>query len=130
MSKKRPPRESWKDKPDEHDFPAAANYLSLLFPEPETTAIVDALKDAGTIYRQAKDLMRASLLALLPVDNPHVAADLKKVKRGELLSPVLLVRGRAEAGLPLIVADGYHRICASYHLNENADIPCRLVDRP
>jgi hypothetical protein len=30
--------------------------------------------------------------------------------------------------LPLIVADGYHRICASYHLDEDADIPCRITD--
>ena len=50
--------------------------------------------------------------------------------RGEPLSPVLLVRGRAAAGTPLVVADGYHRICASYHLDEDADIPCRLVDAP
>lgn len=130
MSKKSAPRENWKNKPDEHDFPAALDYLSLLFPEPDSAEIVARLKDAQTIYRKAKDLMRASRLALLPVENPHVAADLKKVKRGELLSPVLLVRGAAAAGLPLIVADGYHRICASYHLDENADIPCRLVVSP
>jgi hypothetical protein len=30
--------------------------------------------------------------------------------------------------MPLIVGDGYHRICASYHLSEDADIPCRLAD--
>jgi hypothetical protein len=41
---------------------------------------------------------------------------------------VLLVRGAFGSGVPLTVADGYHRICASYHLDENADIPCRLVD--
>jgi hypothetical protein len=42
---------------------------------------------------------------------------------------VLLVRGRLGAAeVPLTVADGYHRICASYHLNEDADIPCRIVD--
>jgi hypothetical protein len=130
VSKKSAPRENWKAKPDEHDFPAATDYLSLLFPEPACAEIVARLKDAETIYRKAKDLMRASRLALLPVENPHVAADLKKVKRGELLSPVLLVRGQAVAALPLIVADGYHRICASYHLDENADIPCRLVVSP
>jgi hypothetical protein len=55
----------------------------------------------------------------------EVARALKKVARGEALSPVLLVRGT-----PLVVADGYHRICASYHLAEDADIPCRLVDAP
>ena len=30
----------------------------------------------------------------------------------------------------LTIADGYHRICASYHLDENEDIPCRMVDLP
>jgi hypothetical protein len=40
------------------------------------------------------------------------------------------VRGRLDAHVPLTVADGYHRICASYHIDEDADIPCRIVDRP
>ena len=31
-------------------------------------------------------------------------------------------------GVPLIVADGYHRICASYHIDENADVPCKMVE--
>jgi hypothetical protein len=59
-----------------------------------------------------------------------VAIDLEKVRKGELLSPLLLVRGSAGHDVPLTVADGYHRICASYHINENADIPCRIVDAP
>jgi hypothetical protein len=29
--------------------------------------------------------------------------------------------------VPLTVADGFHRICASYHLDEDADIPCRIA---
>jgi hypothetical protein len=57
-----------------------------------------------------------------------VAKDLKKITQGRLLSPVLCVRGMMRAGMPLIVADGYHRICASYHLDEDADIPCRITD--
>jgi hypothetical protein len=28
----------------------------------------------------------------------------------------------------MTVADGYHRICASHHVDEDADIPCRIVD--
>jgi hypothetical protein len=31
-------------------------------------------------------------------------------------------------GVPLTIADGYHRVGASYHLDENADIPCQLAD--
>ena len=72
----------------------------------------------------AKDILRASGLALLPPDNHEVTKDLNKVKAGTKLSPVLLVRGT-----PLWVADGYHRVCASYHLDEDALIPCRIVGR-
>ena len=87
-----------------------------------------ALKLAPSVRHQAKDLLRASGLALLPIDNVHVASDLAKIDRGEPLSPVLLVRGDFRRGVPLTIADGYHRVCASYHVNENADIPCLLVD--
>jgi hypothetical protein len=74
--------------------------------------------------------LRASGLALQSEENPHVAGDLKKVRKGKPLSPILLVRGDAMQGLPLIVADGYHRICASWHIDEDAAVPCRIVDRP
>ena len=57
-----------------------------------------------------------------------MAKDLKKVAQGRLLSPVLCVRGIVRADVPLTLADGYLRICASYHLDEDADIPCRVVD--
>jgi hypothetical protein len=65
---------------------------------------------------------------LLAPDNFHVSKDLKKVADGRLLSPVLLVRDTMRHEVPLIVADGYHRICGSYHLDEDADIPCRIAD--
>jgi hypothetical protein len=122
------PREHWKKEPEEHDFPAATDFLSLLFTETECAAIVDALRSASTVRRKAKDLLRAADLRLLPEQDAEVRKDLMKVAGGEPLSPVLLVRGRA--GSPLIVADGYHRICASYHLDEDTEIPCRLVDVP
>ena len=122
--------EHWQDAPEEHDFPAAADYLSLLAPASEVAKAVDALRIAGTVHRKAKDLLRASRLGLLPPDNLHVRKDLEKVASGKRLSPVLLVRGRVDKGVPLTVADGYHRICASHHLDENADVPCRLVAWP
>lgn len=92
--------------------------------------LVQALKDAPLVRRKAKDLLRASQLPGLPPGNVHVAKDLEKVRSGQRLSPVLLVRGDALRGVPLLVADGYHRICASHELDEDADIPCRLVDLP
>lgn len=124
------PAEHWQDQPEEHDFPAAADYLSLVAPAGEVAKVVEALKSAQTEHRKAKDLLRASRLSLLPAENVHVKKDLAKVDAGKALSPVLLVRGRGDKGTPLTVADGYHRICASHHLDEDADVPCRLVAWP
>lgn len=121
-------RQHWKDEPDDHDYPAAADYLSLLLPEAEARELSDRLRAAPFVHRKAKDLLRASELPVLGPDNVHVAKDLDKVRRGRALSPVLLVRGRLGDGIPLTVADGYHRICASHHLDEDADIPCRIAD--
>jgi len=120
-------KEHWKSEPDDHDYPAAADYLSLLMDKGEVTNAVAALRKAALTHRKAKDLLRASRLPLLPADNVHVKKDLAKVDSGHLLSPVLLLRGRLDGDVPLTVADGYHRICASYHLDEDADIPCRIA---
>ena len=57
-------------------------------------------------------------------------ADLKKLKKGKALSPVLLVRGNAATGAAMTVADGYHRICASWYKDENIPIACRIVSLP
>jgi len=77
-----------------------------------------------------KDILRASGLALLPADDQHVAEDLAKVTAGKQLSPVILVRGALSRGFPLQIADGYHRVCAGYHLGENNDNPCRIAELP
>jgi len=123
-------KEHWQPDPDPHDYPAAADYLSMLLPEKTVGELVSRLKDAPLSHRKAKDLLRASRLALLSAKDPEVVRDFKKVDRGERLSPVLLVRGDLTVDVPMTVADGYHRICTSYHLNEDEDIPCRIADWP
>ena len=122
--------EHWQREPDKHDFPAAKTYLSLIAEPSLVEKLVKLLEHAPTSTYEVKDLLRASRLPLLEETNKHVAIDLDKVKRGEKLSPILLVRGRFVKGRELVVADGYHRICASYWLNENSPIPCRIVDVP
>ena len=117
--------EHWKDDPEEQDFPAARTYLSLLVPPDVAKKVARSLERSTELeHYMAKDILRASGLALLAADNHEVAKDLAKVKAGTKLSPVLLIRGT-----PLWVADGYHRVCASYHLDEDASIPCRIVNR-
>jgi hypothetical protein len=121
-------KETWKEAPDDHDFPAAEDYLGLLMPTAGAKRVVRRLRSAPLVRRKAKDLLRASRLPALPPENFHVARDLQKVKEGKQLSPVLLVRGKLTSDVSLTIADGYHRICASYHLDEDTDIPCRIAD--
>lgn len=117
----------WKDEPDPHDYPAAASYLALIADPVTADVLVERLRNAPIEHRKAKDILRASGLPALPLENVHVAKDVAKVKADTALSPVLLVRGDIHRGYPLQIADGYHRVCASYHLDEDTDIPCRLV---
>lgn len=119
---------SWKPAPEQHDYPAAAAYLSLLAPPADVADLIARLRAAEQTPWKAKDILRASGLPLLPGDNPHVAANLDKIRKDKPLPPILLVRGDLRAGLPLQIADGYHRVCATYHTDENTPIPCRLVD--
>ncbi len=115
------------DDPEAHDYDAAADYLSLGADADAVAATVDALRTASPTLRKAKDILRAARLTLLPASNGHVRTDLGKIADGKKLSPILLVRGDFRTGSPLQVADGYHRVCASYLTDENTAIPCRLV---
>ena len=117
----------WGTEPDEQDYPAAEDYLALLATPAQVSEIVAALKAAPVVFKKAKDLLRASRLPLLPADDAHVARDLKKIKKGKQLSPILLVRGNLTTDVALQIADGYHRVCASYHTDENDDIPVKIV---
>ena len=118
---------TWKNEPDQHDYPAAASYLALIADPVTADVLIDGLREAPIECYKAKDILRASCLPALPIDNVHVAKDLAKVKANTALSPVLLVRGDIHRGNPLQIADGYHRVCASEHLDEDTDIPCRVV---
>jgi hypothetical protein len=118
---------SWKKRPEPEDYDGALNFLSLIFPSAKSERLLRALRKATTVQRAAKDLLRASNLALLARDEPHVDDDLSRIHKGKPLAPVLLIRGDMARGVPLIVADGYHRICAICYYDESAPIPCRIV---
>ncbi|MEV0670521.1 hypothetical protein [Mycobacterium sp. NPDC050441] len=124
------PKIHWLDKPETHDYPAAADYLDLIADSDTVSGIIDALRGGTVAHKKAKDILRAAGLPLLPKDNAHVKADLQKVDQGTALSPILLVRGRLSRTVPLQIADGYHRVCASYYIDENTDIPVILATIP
>lgn len=115
----------WLDEPEDHNYPAALSYLGLLIDEAEANAVVERLRVAPMARFKAKDILRASRLNLLGASNDHIEKNLAKVEDGRALSPLLLVRDPALRAV--IVADGYHRLCAIYRLDEDAWIPCRIV---
>jgi len=115
----------WLDEPEEKDYPAALSYLNLVYNIDEATKIVEGLRAAPVSQFKAKDIFRASSLSLLGISNDHVEKDRKKINKGVSLSPILLVRD--DANRKLIVADGYHRMCAVYSFDEDAIIPCKII---
>ena len=124
MAKKKP-EIKWLSEPEEHNYPAAESYVSLIYDAPTASAFVRKLKRAAMSEFKAKDIFRASGLSLLGVSNAHVEKDQKKLEAEKELSPLLLVRD-ANNG-KVVVADGYHRLCAIYSYDEDAIVPCKIV---
>jgi hypothetical protein len=119
----------WSKQPVGEDYLAALGYLCLIIAAPQAKRLVSRMRNARPFNRAAKDLLRASTLPLLSPEDSAVARDMKKIQKGKPLSPVLLVRGDAYEGAALIVADGYHRICAAYHQDEDAEVACLMASR-
>ncbi len=115
----------WFIKPQDHDYPAAISYLSLILKPLEAKDIAGALENAEMGEFAAKDIFRASGLPLLGAGNGHVDQDRTKIILGDKLSPLLLYRDKVN--VKLIIADGYHRLCAVYTFDEDAVIPCKIV---
>ena len=115
----------WLAQPEDHDYPAALSYLSLLYSPASARSLVTRLKRARPVQFKAKDIFRASGLSLLGISNSHVEKDRRKIASRTPLSPLLLVRDPAHG--KLVIADGYHRLCAVYSRDEDAIIPCKIV---
>jgi disulfide oxidoreductase YuzD len=125
MAKTSPPKIEWLSSVEERRYPSAECYLSLVYPEERAREIVAALRDAPVTQFQGKDIFRASGLSLLGVSDSHVEKDRVKIRKGQSLSPILLVRD--EQNGKVVIADGYHRLCAIYGYDEDSWIRCQIV---
>ena len=121
----KPEKIAWLPAPAEKNYPAALSYLSLLHPEAEAARLVARLRKAKLVEFKAKDIFRASQLSLLGVSNSHVKLTRKKIRKSIHLSPLLLVRDPANG--KVVIADGYHRLCAIYQTHEDIWIRCKIV---
>ena len=115
----------WLSKPEDHDYPAALSYLTLIYDPKTATGLVNKLKKAPVSEFKAKDIFRASRLSLLGAGNSHVKKDMTKIESGCGASPLLLIRDSANG--KVVIADGYHRLCAVYTFDEDAVIPCKIA---
>jgi disulfide oxidoreductase YuzD len=115
----------WSKKTKDRDYTAAASYLSLIYSPSLAKKLVERLRHAPITLFYSKDVFRASELALLGPGNSHVRKVRAKISRGHKVSPILLVRN--EQNGKVVIADGYHRMCAVYSIDEDAILPCRII---
>ena len=125
MSKSNEIEVHWLPDVEPHDYPSAESYLSIIYQSDKVESLITALKAAPIVQFKAKDIFRASQLSLLGVSNAHVQKDGTKIDKGIALSPLLLVRDEGNSNV--IIADGYHRLCAVYEFDEDALIYCKIV---
>ncbi|MGZ8945162.1 MAG: hypothetical protein ACXW1W_07010 [Methylococcaceae bacterium] len=115
----------WLPDLEEQDYPAAESYLTLLYSTERVAEIMVLFRIAAIVQFKAKDIFRASQLSLLGVSNSHVEKDREKILKGKGLSPLLLLRDQQNG--KVVIADGYHRLCAIYEFNEDALIQCKII---
>jgi disulfide oxidoreductase YuzD len=123
--KKKPHKIIWTREPEDHDYPAAASYLGLIYAPKDTKKLVKKLRHAPMVSYYAKDVFRAARLPLLGAANSHVKKVREKILRKLAISPILLIRDEAIG--QVVIADGYHRMCAVYTFDEDAILPCKIV---
>jgi hypothetical protein len=125
MAKSKTTKINWLPDVEEHDYPAAESYLRILYREDSVADMIMRFRSAAITQFKAKDIFRASQLSLLGVSNLHVERDRKKIHKGVSLAPLLLLRD--EPNGKVVIADGYHRLCAIYEFDEDALIHCKII---
>ena|ERR1035437_5480609 len=125
VTAKQTPQILWLKEVEENDYLAADSYLRIIYTSAKVTEMVARLKGAAIVEFKAKDIFRASQLSLLGESNSHVEKERKKIIKGVSLSPLVLVRD--ENNGKVVIADGYHRLCAIYGFDEDAVIRCKII---
>jgi hypothetical protein len=113
----------WLDDVADHDYAAAAAYLSIKLDKGAVDDLIVRLRKAPLTTRRANDILRAAGLTPASLDDPGVIKDLVKVIEGTRLSPVLVISDKARAD----IADGYHRVSLVYRVDPYGEVPVKLA---
>ena len=115
----------WSATLQERQVIGALNFLRLLLSEKEVKKAGKQLRRKFTItFHAAKDIIRASQSQMVADSDDNLKEQLRKIKVGESISPIVLLRLERR----VIVADGFHRLCAGYKIDEKQKIACIEIE--
>ena len=86
------PTIKWLGEPEEHDYPAAESYLSLIYDAKIAADFMQQLRQASMSVYKAKDIFRASSLSLLGGSNSHIEKNQIKILNGH--PPLTITAGK------------------------------------
>jgi hypothetical protein len=112
----------WSGQPHAESYSAAANYLKLVFGQDFAREAIKKLRKSRLETFEAKDILRA---CGDPPQVTHIEEDCREILDGVKQSPLLLVRNMSTGRV--VVADGFHRLCAVFKLDSKAAVPCKLA---
>ena len=116
---------NWLSSPVDSDYVSAERYLSLLFKPHKCRKLLRKLRAAPMSEYPAKDILRASRTPMSEVSAFDWGRQQQQIRDGEALGPILLVRRNDGSGL--IIADGFHRMCALFAEDELIKVPCKIA---
>ena len=122
---KKPVEVKWLDKLVDKDYLSAETFLQLLYEPKKAHKWAVALKNAKMAKFAAKDVLRASATPISEVQAFDWVKQHQAIAEGKKLAPILFVR--QDNGGHLIIADGFHRLCAVFHKDQEALVPCKIV---
>lgn len=117
----------WNDKPDPDDYSHARDFLALMMPDAFADKAVALLRAAPIVQLRANDILRASPAGYPTDSDPDVDKHVDQIKDGQPFAPVLLIQGTADTAPNLAIADGWHRVAATYLQDPTAMVPAKIA---
>lgn len=115
----------WIKRPRKKDYPSAEAYLTLTLGQGRARRLIKRLRAAKLRKLPARDILRASRTPMSEVRAFDWVRQNKDIKKGRPFAPLLLVCDTRSG--KLIVADGFHRLCAAFAQNQNANVRFKLA---
>lgn len=114
---------AWADEPDGKHYTAAYDWLSLLWDSERAEQAIERLRNVPVIELPAANVCQTAGFDPLPLHDPGVLRELRRACTGRPRGPLLCVH--TSSGV--VIADGHHRLSASYGLDPFASVRLKLA---